>query len=213
MKTRYPGYDVMDKRSGPSWNEATRTVIEQRLAVPLLPRFFNDTQWRTLLAFCACVLPQPADRPAIPVAAMVDHKLHNAIREGYIDTRLPPAPEAWCQGLVAIDEEAMSCHGVAFHELSCEQQHALIIAVEQGTVTSPRWDHLPSQLLFRSRLMHDLVVAYYSHPSAWSEIGFGGPASPRGYVRLGPDRRDPWEPAEAKEDQALQIVEVNRHVR
>ena len=34
-------------------------------------------------------------------------------------------------------------------------------------------------------------------PTAWNEIGFGGPASPRGYVRMGLDRRDPWEAVEA----------------
>jgi hypothetical protein len=39
---------------------------------------------------------------------------------------------------------------------------------------------------------------YYSHPHSWSEIGFGGPANPRGYVRMYYDRRDPWEAAEAK---------------
>jgi hypothetical protein len=44
----------------------------------------------------------------------------------------------------------------------------------------------------------DIVSAYYAHPTAWNEIGFGGPASPRGYVRMGLDRRDPWEAVEAK---------------
>jgi hypothetical protein len=39
----------------------------------------------------------------------------------------------------------------------------------------------------------DLCGAYYSHPFAWNEIGFGGPASPRGYVRMDFNRRDPWE--------------------
>ena len=42
-------------------------------------------------------------------------------------------------------------------------------------------------------------------PTAWNEIGFGGPASPRGYVRMDFDRRDPWEAAEARpgmEDEA-----------
>ena len=35
--------------------------------------------------------------------------------------------------------------------------------------------------------------AFYSHPWAWNEIGFGGPAYPRGYKNLGIDRREPWE--------------------
>jgi hypothetical protein len=37
---------------------------------------------------------------------------------------------------------------------------------------------------------------YYAHPQAWDEIGFGGPASPRGYVRMGFNRYDPWEAVE-----------------
>jgi hypothetical protein len=43
-----------------------------------------------------------------------------------------------------------------------------------------------------------VVGIYYAHPAAWSEIGFGGPASPRGYVRLGFDERDPWEAEEVR---------------
>ena len=31
-----------------------------------------------------------------------------------------------------------------------------------------------------------IVAAFYSHPWAWNEIGFGGPAYPRGFMRLGP---------------------------
>ena len=32
--------------------------------------------------------------------------------------------------------------------------------------------------------MQDVVEAYYAHPYAWDEVGFGGPAYPRGYMRL-----------------------------
>ncbi|MGH6677602.1 MAG: gluconate 2-dehydrogenase subunit 3 family protein, partial [Bradyrhizobium sp.] len=45
----------------------------------------------------------------------------------------------------------------------------------------------------------------YAHPAAWSEIGFGGPASPRGYVRLGANRRDEWEAAEHAPDSAQRL--------
>ena len=34
--------------------------------------------------------------------------------------------------------------------------------------------------LGKSRLVADIVKAYYAHPTSWNEIGFGGPASPRG---------------------------------
>ena len=43
---------------------------------------------------------------------------------------------------------------------------------------------MPPQTFWTSHVIHDVVGAYYAHPAAWSEIGWGGPASPRGYVRL-----------------------------
>ncbi|MDQ3430688.1 MAG: gluconate 2-dehydrogenase subunit 3 family protein, partial [Actinomycetota bacterium] len=40
-------------------------------------------------------------------------------------------------------------------------------------------------------------TAFYAHPWSWNEIGFGGPAYPRGYKNLGVNRREPWEVADA----------------
>ncbi len=40
-RNRYPGYDVLAKRIGPSWNEQTRRVITRRLAIGGEPRFFT----------------------------------------------------------------------------------------------------------------------------------------------------------------------------
>jgi hypothetical protein len=33
--------------------------------------------------------------------------------------------------------------------------------------------------------MRAALSGFYSHPWAWNEIGFGGPAYPRGFMRLG----------------------------
>ena len=43
-------------------------------------------------------------------------------------------------------------------------------------------------------------------------MGFGGPASPRGYVRMELDRRDPWEAAEAKPGGESRALRENKHV-
>ena len=40
-------------------------------------------------------------------------------------------------------------------------------------------------------------TAFYSHPWAWNEIGFPGPAYPRGYLNLGVGGREHWEVADA----------------
>ena len=61
-------------------------------------------------------------------------------------------------------------------------------------------------------MAHDIVRAYYAHPTAWSEIGWGGPASPRGYVRMGFDERDPWEAAEVKAGDVANARQKNRRV-
>jgi hypothetical protein len=41
--------------------------------------------------------------------------------------------------------------------------------------------------------MRYACAAFYSHPWAWNEIGFGGPAYPRGYENIGLDKREHWE--------------------
>ena len=46
---------------------------------------------------------------------------------------------------------------------------------------------------FWGLLLDDAIEAYYAHPYAWDEIGFGGPAYPRGYMRLEGGKPEPWE--------------------
>jgi hypothetical protein len=77
-----------------------------------------------------------------------------------------------------------------------EEQDALLCDVQHYRVESRYWGDLPAGGFFLHVLLKQTVGFYYSHPAAWSEIGFGGPASPRGYVRLGFDERDPWEAEE-----------------
>jgi hypothetical protein len=198
MSDRYPGYDVLAKRHTPSWNEKTRRVIDQRLALPREPRFFSAREWQTLDAVCQRIMPQPANRPPVPIAAMVDAKLFENHGDGYRHHRLPPMAEAWRRGLHALDAEAQQRSGVSFPALDPAEQDALLTAAQQGTLTHEAWQGVDCALFFAKRLLPDIVTSYYGHPTAWSEIGFGGPASPRGYVRMDFDRRDPWEAAEAK---------------
>ena len=75
MSNRYPDYDVLRKRQGPSWDEPSRQVVDRRLAVPRENVVFSTTQRRTLEALCDRIVPQPKDRPPIPVAALVQFKV------------------------------------------------------------------------------------------------------------------------------------------
>jgi hypothetical protein len=209
---RYPGYDVLAKRHTPSWNAATRRVIDQRLALPRAPRFLSEAAWRTLEAVCARIVPQPKTRPPVPIGSMIDAKLFANQGDGYRDHRLPPLREAWRRGLIALGQEARRRYGVAFEMTDCPEQDALLHAAEQDLLVDAAWEGMPSAVFFAKRLLPDIVMAYYAHPTAWNEIGFGGPASPRGYVRMGFDRRDPWEAAEAGPGGEAAAEAENSHV-
>ena len=212
MSEQYPGYDVLAKRHTPSWNEKTRQVIDERLALPREPRYLSHEEWLILEAICDRIVPQPRTRPPVPLVAMVDTKLFENRGDGYRDYRLPPLREAWRRGLRAIDAEARCRHSVGFPALEAAEQDALLRAVEQNTLTEDIWDGMPPAIFFAKRLLPDIVTLYYAHPTAWNEIGFGGPASPRGYVRMDFDRRDPWEAAEARPGRELEASRENARV-
>ena len=213
MSNRYPDYDVLRKRQGPSWNEPSRQVVDRRLAVPREHGFFSTTQRRTLEALCDRIVPQPKDRPPIPVAALVELKVAEGRGDGYRDARLPLLQQVWPLGLDALDSEAQQRHQRGFAELAAAQQDALIAAMQRNELKGDAWQGVPAAAFFSHRVGHDISAACYSHPTAWNELGFGGPASPRGYVRLAEDARDSWEAAEAHPGQESQARKLNRHVR
>ena len=199
-RPRFPGYDVLEKRDTPSWNEQTRQAIDKRLQDIPPRRFFMPEEWEMLEAIAGRIVPQsgPASE-RVPIAPFVDHKLASGRGDGYRLADMPEMGEAWRRGLAAIDDESRLRFGVPFIELMPGRQDDVLHLVQEGKVRSPRWRDLPPGKFFTSRLVKDIVNVYYAHPQAWNEIGFGGPASPRGYVRLGFDRRDPWEAEERDE--------------
>ncbi len=132
--------------------------------------------------------------------------------DGYRHHQLPRMQDAWRRGLHALDQEARARYGGRFHVISVAEQNELLKKLQQGELGGPVWEGMPSKVFFSQRVLHDIVSAYYSHPISWSEIGFGGPASPRGYVRMGFDKRDPWEAAEAKPGHEDEARRKNRHV-
>ncbi|MFM0053211.1 gluconate 2-dehydrogenase subunit 3 family protein [Caballeronia grimmiae] len=210
---RYPGYDVITKRDTPSWDEVTRNVIDERLATPNDPRFFDAVEWRALYALCSCIVPQDRQRPAVPVAGLVDARLAKNTGDGYRDARLPPMRDAWCIGLRALDAESRARHGLPFTSIDDAAQFALVTDMQRGTLDSAEWRGMPPAMFFAERVLHDICGMYYAHPHAWSAIGFGGPANPRGYVRMVANRRDPWEAAEGKPGHEEDAQKENRRVR
>ena len=210
---RFPGYDVLSKRQGVSWNDKTREVIAGRLSLGPDPKFFTADEFATVVALAERIVPQNSARLTIPVAILVDHKLHLARADGYRQPGMPREREAWRLGLKALDAEAQSAYRARFHILPASDQDALLARMQKGELKDPAWGDMASKTFFKMRLARDLVLAYYAHPVAWSRIGWGGPASPRGYVRMDYDERDPWEAAETKNGNIRAARWKNRLVR
>jgi hypothetical protein len=114
--------------------------------------------------------------------------------------------------LAALDQEARDAHGAQFDELLPALQDELLHRMQRGELKGDSWGGMPCKLFFEHRVIPDITQAYYAHPVAWNEIGFGGPASPRGYVRMQLDRRDPWEAAEARPGEEISAQRKNERV-
>ena len=141
--TRFPGYDVLSKRNGLSWNDVTRRVVDARLAVPLAPAFFTNRQWDTLRKLCDRIIPQPSDRPQVPLAAYIDQKM---LSLGDAGTRIEPMPwdgEAWKRALDALDLEARGAFGRGFHLLGDADADALLHRMQAGTLHGAAWGNVP----------------------------------------------------------------------
>ena len=194
FESPFDPYDVLDKWSTPSWNDQTRRVVSRRLREIPPRRFFDESEWNIAEAIAARIIPQP-DRAAAAVAIVpfIDERLYEKRGKGFRYADMPPASDAWRRGLAAIDDESRTIFARPFVELTDHERDDVLRRVQKGSVASALWQSLPPRRFFVTVLLDDIVGEYYAHPDAWSEIGFGGPASPRGYVRLGFDQRDPWE--------------------
>jgi hypothetical protein len=195
---QYRGYDVLDKWNSESFDDTTRGVLRARLESIPPRRFFTEPEWQLLEALVARILPQPDRAEPVPITPWIDAQLHAGVQEGFRYADMPAQSEAWRRGLAAIDAEARYRHDRSFAELEPEQAAALLDAIARGQANRAMWPGLDPQRFFIGVLAKTIAGMYYSHPAAWSEIGFGGPASPRGYVRLGFDQRDPWEAKEPR---------------
>ena len=192
MIGRYPEWDVMSQAD--HWDEVTRRVIEDRVEnVPPI-RFFDEREASTLGAFCDTVMAQDAE-PRIPVLAMVDRKLHDGELDGFQFEDMPDDRDTWRIVARGLDQEARE-RGVDNYAAAPEDVRQMICAAfADGEVS---WDGVNVSNAWGVVMRH-ITQAFYSHPWSWNEIGFGGPAYPRGYARLGIGQREWWEGAEAFE--------------
>jgi gluconate 2-dehydrogenase subunit 3-like protein len=201
MRGRYPDYDLLEQAS--HWDEATRRVVLDRVErVPPI-RFFDEREVATLGCFCDLVLAQDTE-PRIPVLAMVDEKLYVKRGDGYRHEDMPPDPQAWRQVARLLDATAAEAGAEGFSAAARPTQLRIVERFAAGELD---WEGLPVSKAW-GLVMRDVLGAFYSHPWAWNEIGFGGPAYPRGYARLAAGQREHWEgPPEFELDPVRDVSE------
>jgi hypothetical protein len=192
MVGRYPHYDVLTQVD--HWDEVTRRVVLDRVErVPPIT-FFDEAEARTLKAFCDIVTAQDAE-PRIPVLSYVDEKLASGVGDGWRYESLPPDGDVWRIVARGLDDEA----GGSFADASEDDRVMIVHRFCHAELRAGVWVELDVARAW-SVVMRYVVQAFYSHPWAWNEIGFGGPAYPRGYAAFGSPHlgeREPWEGEES----------------
>jgi Gluconate 2-dehydrogenase subunit 3 len=192
-KGRFPGFDVLD--SVDVWDDVTAGAVLGRLSHPTGLAFFTPAEVAVARPLLDLLLAQDGE-PRIPVLEMVDERLAVGETDGWHYDDLPEDAQAWRDTLAALDKAAHSRSGSGFAELPEIDQAALVDEVRradtwQGFVAKHVW----------SLWTRYACTAFYSHPWAWNEIGFPGPAYPRGYLNPGLDARERWEVADTGDRQ------------
>jgi len=154
-----------------------------RLEPPAPLRFFTAAEEPTLVAFCDVVLAQDAE-PRVPVAAMVDAKMADGKLDGYRYADMPRDPDTWRIVLAGLDHTAQAAYDARFADCRHEHQENVVREFAEGRLVGGPWEELNATRAW-SVVMRAVLAEFYSHPWAWNEIGFGGPAYPRGFLRLG----------------------------
>jgi len=196
----YPGFSTLAQKK--FWDEATRRKILDRVEQIPPIRFFNPEEARLMEAVVAHLLPQDDRMPSrrIPLLPSIDKRLHEGRTPGYRFAKMPPDGEAYRLGLKAIERMATQSYGRSFQILTWREQDELLKSIHDAKPkdgAADIWDRMPIHR-FWALMVQDCVEAYYAHPWAWDEIGFGGPAYPRGYMRLEHGEPEPWEVEEKR---------------
>ncbi|MCW2276658.1 gluconate 2-dehydrogenase subunit 3 family protein [Heliophilum fasciatum] len=188
MNSMYPGYDVMAEQA--HWDERTRRIVADRLVKPSEPRFFTSTEFTCIQVLIGALVGDADEGRLLRVAGQLDEHLAKRRGQGYHPTHLPDEEVLWRYGLGELERTAVAEYGRSFVALTPLERDNLLLQVQQGTVT---WATVPAKDFFQHALL-SAVDFFFSQPDIWSEIGFGGPAYPRGYYRLESGLKDPWEP-------------------
>ena len=192
---RFPGFDVLSQ--APHWDRVTADVVAARIGPPPALLFFTGPEAPCARALLNLLTGQDEQdgEPAVPVCEMVDSRLAAGETDGWRYTDMPEDGQAWRDTLAYIDADAKRRCGTSFADAPEDDQVALVQAVQD--LKSADWHGLPAARVW-SLWTRYACTAFYAHPFAWAEIGFPGPAYPRGYKNAGVGKLEPFEVRDAR---------------
>jgi hypothetical protein len=190
-QTRYPSYDVMDQKQ--EWDDHTQSIVTSRLIREHEYRFLTNEEAEILRAACRLLVDDDRGDVIQYILCHIDETLNSSIGESERKRGIPPGRTLVREGLRAMEQAAQALFGSPYINLEENRQRDMLFKISQSAAEpSEVWISVPQKDLFK-KLLTLTIESYCSHPSIWSEIGYGGPAYPRGYVRAQLGQLDPWE--------------------
>jgi hypothetical protein len=156
--------------------------------------FFTPREVGVAAPLLDLLLAQDAE-PRVPVLALIDARLAVGDTDGWHYDDMPEDGQAWRDTLAHLDDDAHARHDVGYRALTRAAQARLLQDVQDLARRGEAWHAIGATRVW-SLWTRYACTAFYSHPWAWNEIGFGGPAYPRGYKNIGVDARERWETKE-----------------
>jgi hypothetical protein len=191
LKTHYPGYDVMADIK--EWDEYTRELVLKRLGPFPEKQFLEEDEEKKLRLIIEHLVYDNRDHIFDWIIYYIDQRLYSEIGEYQRKPNTPPEKILIREGLKALDRLSETLYQKSFEEAGTKEQFEMLASLQLGKAAEiPEWATIPQKSLF-NKLLNMIISTYYSHPTIWSEIGYGGPAYPRGYYRIELGWTDPWE--------------------
>ena len=193
MTGRFPGFGILNQ--APHWDQVTKDLIEARVRTP--PQaitFFSANERGCARALLNDLTGQDRDDAPVPVTRMVEARLAAGETDGWRYADMPEDGQAWRDTLGYLDADAQDRCGTSFAEAAEADRHRLIQAVQD--LSGEDWHGLPAKHVW-SLWTRYACTALYAHPDVWAEMGFPGPAYPRGYKNIGVDKLEPYEVRDA----------------
>ncbi|NOU88224.1 gluconate 2-dehydrogenase subunit 3 family protein [Paenibacillus sp. LMG 31460] len=187
----YPSYDVMNELD--EWDDHTQMIVTSRLKPIKSLHFLTGSEAEMVRRISSLLVNDQTPEVLDFIISHIDQTLHQSSGEGQRKAGVPEASELIRSGLQAIEQGVQLLYGSSFIALDIDRQKLYLEKISECNAEPLEvWNSIQQEPLF-IKLLRLTVESYCSYPMVWSEIGYAGPAYPRGYVRTQLGQLDPWE--------------------